>query len=49
MGDMLRKAVHMKDMSWIPAPEPEEPVRATNLPEDAEDALRKAMFDLFDL
>lgn len=49
MGDMLRKAVHMDDISWIKQPEPEESVQVTNLSEEDEDRLRKAMFALFDL
>ena len=49
MGDMLRKAVHMRDMNWIPQPEPHEQARATHLSEDDEDTLRKAMCALFDL
>lgn len=49
MGDMLRKAVHMRDVNWIPQPEPQEQTRATHLSEDDEDTLRKAMCALFDL
>lgn len=49
MGDMLRRAVHLKDLSWIPQPQTLIEERATSLPEDIEDKLRKAMYDLFDL
>lgn len=49
MGDMLRRAVHLDDMSWIPQPEQEESVQVTNLSEEDEDKLRKAIFALFDL
>ena len=43
MGDMLRKAVHMRDMNWIPQPDVSCSERATRLSEDDEDTLRKAM------
>ena len=49
MGDMLRRAVHLKDLSWIPQPETCTTERTTHLSEDDEDKLRKAMFALFDL
>lgn len=49
MGDMLRKAVHMRDMNWIPQPDVSCSERATRLSEDDEDTLRKAMCALFDL
>lgn len=49
MGDMLRRAVHMDDMSWIPQPDTCNDERATHLSEEDEDKLRKAMFALFDL
>ena len=49
MGDMLRKAVHMRDMNWIPQPDVSCSERATHLSEDDEDTLRKAMCALFDL
>lgn len=49
MGDMLRRAVHIEDLSWIPQPEASEDERATHLSEEDEDKLRKALYALFDL
>lgn len=49
MGDMLRKAVHIKDISWIPQPDTSTSEKATDLPEDVEDTLRKGLCILFDL
>lgn len=49
MGDMLRRAVHMDDMSWIPQPDTYNDERATHLSEEDEDKLRKALYALFDL
>lgn len=49
MGDMLRRAVHMKDMSWIPQPDTSPSEQVTSLPDEVEDKFRKALYDLFDL
>lgn len=49
MGDMLRRAVQLDDLSWIPQPDTSCSERATNLSEEDEDKLRKAMYALFDL
>jgi len=49
MGDMLRRAIHMDDLSWIPQPDTSTSEQATNLPYDVEDKMRKALYDLFDL
>lgn len=49
MGDMLRKAVHLDDMSWIPQLDTRGAGQVTHLSEEDEDRLRKALFSLFDL
>ena len=49
MGDMLRRAVHLDDLSWIPQPDVSGAMQVTHLSPADEDTLRKALFDLFDL
>lgn len=49
MGDMLRRAVHLKDLSWIPQPDTSSSEQVTSLPDEVEDKFRKALYDLFDL
>lgn len=49
MGDMLRRAIHLEDISWIPQHQTLIEEQATTLSEEDEDKLRKAMYALFDL
>lgn len=49
MGDMLRRAVHLEDMNWIPQLDTSTSQQVTRLSEDDEDTLRKALYALFDL
>ena len=49
MGDMLSRAARLKDPSWIPQPDTSGSEQATGLSEEDEDALRKALYRMFDL